>query len=179
MTAILTPAPTVRPARRALSLATTILTVALFAVWLGWLRPAFLGGSTGYVIVSGTSMYPTLHNRDVVLVHKHDAYKQGDVIAYRIPKGDPGEGYQIIHRIIGGSPETGYITQGDNRASADQWRPKPADVIGSQAFHIPGAGKPFALLKTPIGIGAFAGFLTLVLLWGDEEKQRRKLSYRV
>ena len=159
------PAPT-RSRRGVLS---WVLFAVLLAMWFVALRPQFLGGSTGYVVVSGTSMEPTFDNKDLVLVRRHATYEVGDVIAYRIPKGEPGEGLQVIHRIVGGSAEEGYVTQGDNRAFEDRWRPKPADVIGSQAYHLPWVGRVFGFVRQPFSLGLLAGVLTVALLWRDED----------
>ncbi|MER3397507.1 MAG: hypothetical protein C4316_03050, partial [Chloroflexota bacterium] len=93
--------------------------LALFG-WFFFLRPGFLGGPAGYIIVSGPSMEPTLYEKDLAVVLAQDEYALGDVVAFRV------EGGIVIHRIVGGDPQAGYITRGDNRESPDMWRPKPA-----------------------------------------------------
>jgi signal peptidase len=152
-----------------------LLVVAVVIVWFFTLRPQALGGPAGFVLVSGTSMLPTMHTGDLVIVHRHDEYRTGDVIAYRVPKPDPAAGAQVIHRIVGGSAEKGFVVQGDNRTAPDIWRPKPKDVIGSEWIHIPRAGRLVVWLHTPVVIGAVAAFA--VVLWillsgsnGDEHE---------
>jgi len=157
--------------RRAWSAVSGILLVLAVGGWFLMLRPTFLGGSTGYIVVSGTSMVPTFDDRDLVLVRKHDSYRIGDVVAYRIPAGEPGAGLQVIHRIIGGTAVGGYTTQGDNRAFEDQWHPKSGDVIGSEMAHIPWAGNLVSGLRTRAGIAALAGGLVIVLLWKTDEEE--------
>jgi signal peptidase len=72
---------------------------------LVWPRP--LGGQVSYVMVSGTSMQPKLHTDDLVVVRRRPhGYTKGDVIAYRIPAGEPGAGAQVIHRVIGVTAST-------------------------------------------------------------------------
>lgn len=128
----------------------------LFAVGATVLRPQTLGGEAGYVIVAGESMEPGLSADDLVIVRQRAAYEPGDVIAYRIPNGSSDA--TVIHRVIGGNAEDGYVTQGDNRETRDVWRPRPSDVIGARWVRIPAVGKAVRLFRTPIGLSAVVGF---------------------
>src|SRR5436190_23736990 len=112
-----------------------LLLVCIF--WAQFLRPQSLGGSAGYVLVSGQSMEPRYHTGDLVLVLKRKSYHPGDLIAYRVPKGDPMAGAQVIHRIVGGDATHGFVVRGDNRTAPDVWRPKPGDIVGSKALRLP------------------------------------------
>jgi signal peptidase I len=136
--------------------------VALLGVWLAFLRPGSLGGDTGYMLVSGNSMKPTLNDHDVVLVRKRDAYKVGDVIAYRTPR-QVGIPARVIHRIVGGSAEDGYVTRGDNRGIDDAWHPTPRDIIGSRIVRLPRAGWIVAPFQSPVVLGVVAGSLAFLL----------------
>jgi signal peptidase I len=140
------------------------LTVALIVAWATLLRPQLLGGPAAYVIVSGASMEPNLANGDLVLATKQTTYRVGDVIAYQVPKGEPGEGALVIHRLVGGSTAAGYLTKGDNRAGLDLWRPRPSDVIGSVSIRVPRAGLLFASMRTPLGLAAFAGLAVFLFV---------------
>ena len=119
-----------------------------------------------YVIVAGHSMEPALRTGDLAFVVRHRSYRRGDVIAYHVPAGEPGAGAIVIHRVIGGSADAGYVTQGDNRNSRDIWRPKPDDVIGSMALQVPLAGHLPTFLGTPLGLGICAGLLAFLLITG-------------
>lgn len=150
------------------------MVAAVVVFWFVALRPQSLGGPAGFVLVSGDSMLPRMRTGDLVILHEHDRYRKGDVIAYHVPKPDPAAGAQVIHRIIGGSAEKGFVVQGDNRTAPDIWHPKPEDVIGAEWVHIPRLGKVVAWLHTPIAIGAVAAFA--VVLWilfsgGDDEDE--------
>src|SRR3954468_1069106 len=133
------PAPRMIPWRRLNQAASLVLLVAVVAGWAFTLRPQSLGGPAGYVLVSGHSMLPRYHTGDLVLVERHSGYHVGQVIAYRVPKGDAMAGAQVIHRIIGGNATAGWIVQGDNRTAPDVWRPKNSDVVGSKALRVPNA----------------------------------------
>src|SRR5688572_19635960 len=87
--------PSRRTAKRIASFA--LLAAAVACALLVW--PGFLRGGTAYVIVSGNSMDPTLHAGDLVLTVRRGSYNVGDVVAYRIPEGQPGAGVLVIHRI--------------------------------------------------------------------------------
>lgn len=123
-------------------------------------------GPARYVIVSGHSMEPTLSTGDLAVVVRHASYSRGDVVAYHVPDGEPGAGAVVIHRVVGGSGRTGYVTQGDNRDGRDTWRPKAEDVIGTMAFQIPGAGLVPDSLGSPLGLSVGAGLLAFFLLTG-------------
>src|ERR1700761_7485461 len=75
--------------------------IAFVGALLWFCLPQALGGRAGWVLVSGTSMLPHLHTGDLVLVEHRSNYRLGDVIAYRVPKGQIGAGHVVIHRIIG------------------------------------------------------------------------------
>jgi signal peptidase len=147
---------------------TTIVVIAAAAVLAAF---QLFDAPAKYVIVSGHSMEPTLHTGDVAFVIRHASYRRGDVVAYRVPDGQPGAGGIVIHRVIGGSNAAGYVTRGDNRAEHDIWRPKPGDVIGSMALQIPLAGRLPAFLRTPLGLGICAGLLAFLLVTGTRKRK--------
>jgi signal peptidase I len=140
------------------------LVLAIVVVWTVALRPQFLGGPTAVVLVSGTSMEPSLHTGDLVLVHRRPSYRVGDVVAYRVPRGNVGEGQVVIHRIIGGSAESGFVVRGDNRGTDDQWRPKPADIVGTHWADVPTGSPVLAALRSPIGLAALAAAFVFVFV---------------
>ena len=160
--------PPRRRLKRALRLLGLVVTIALVGTWALLLRPPFLGGDTSYVIVSGTSMDPTLKTGDLVVVRRRPAYRNGDVVAFRIPKGDGAAGAKVIHRIIGGSAKEGFILQGDNKPSPDIWRPKPDDVLGKQWLHLPGFGRYLVRAREPLPLAILAALIVFitVVTWG-------------
>jgi signal peptidase I len=124
-------------------LATDVLFALVIVAVLGGLLYAYAGTWPGIVSVTGDSMYPHMHNGDLVLLQglertsvitsvmanvsgDHDTYSlPGDVIVYR-PDGRT-DVKPVIHRAMywvnqsepmwpGGpaAPASGYITLGDN-----------------------------------------------------------------
>jgi signal peptidase len=153
---------------RAIRLAGWVVFVAVVAAWAIFLRPEFLGGPADYVIVAGHSMEPTLHTGDLVVARRQRTYRRGDVIAYHIRKGQPGAGVLIIHRIVGGSTASGFITQGDNRRYRDPWRPKARDIDGKWTVHVPRFGMLSFFVHTPLGFGLFGALVTFLVLRGGK-----------
>jgi len=145
--------------------------LALFG-WFLFLRPGFLGGPAGYIIVSGPSMEPTLYEKDLAVVLAQDEYALGDVVAFRV------EGGIVIHRIVGGDPQAGYITRGDNRESPDMWRPKPADIVGRLVLRLPGAGRWLEWLREPPAFSALASGLAAASLATAEPRPPRRRGGR-
>jgi signal peptidase I len=158
------PAPSVRLLtwRRLNHALSLVLLVAVVLFWAFVLRPQSLGGPAGYVLVSGHSMLPRYHTGDLVLVERKQSYHVGQVIAYRVPKGDPMAGAQVIHRIIGGDAKRGFLVQGDNRSAPDVWRPKPSDVVGAKALRIPNAVLLLQFLRSPVLLGLLAACFVFV-----------------
>jgi signal peptidase I len=148
-----------RNANRAAGIALVILACLLWAMFL---RPQALGGRAGYVLVSGTSMEPHYHTGDMVFVEHYGHYHAGQVIAYRVPKGDPMAGSQVIHRIIGGDGKHGFVVQGDNRTAADVWRPKDEDIVGAKVTRIPHAILLLQYLRSPLLIALLAACFVFV-----------------
>ena len=132
--------------------------LALVAALLWFCLPQRLGGRADWVMVSGTSMLPHLHTGDLVLVERQSSYHVGEVVACRVPKGQVGAGYTVIHRIIGGNGKTGWRMKGDNRTAPDLWYPTNRDVIGLKTLRIPHAWFVLRLLHMPILLALFAGF---------------------
>jgi signal peptidase len=153
------PRATVRPRLpHARTFALIGVQVAFAAVLLWFCWPQSLGGRAGWVLVSGTSMLPRLHTGDLVLVERQSSYHVGEVIAYRVPKGQVGAGYVVIHRIVGGSGQTGWKMKGDNRTAPDLWYPTNRDVVGAKLLRIPDAWVVLRFLHMPLFLGLLAGF---------------------
>lgn len=130
--------------------------VGLATAWVMLLRPAFLGGSVTYVMVEGVSMEPTLHSGDLAIVREQDSYSVGDIVAFH------AEGAIVIHRIVRGSAEEGYIVQGDNKEFPDLWRPSGEDILGRMWFSIPWGGHVLAFLRHPLILGLVVGGLGMI-----------------
>lgn len=165
-----------RPSRRATVrrwIANALVAFAVLA-WILLLRPQALGGPASYVLVSGHSMRPQLETGDLVITRREDTYGVGDVVAYRIPNGEPGAGGRVIHRISGGSPREGFQTRGDNRDQPDIWRPRPRDIEGRLWLRLPKAGTFVAMLSAPIPLGTAAGLLAFLTIGGGDRHRRVK-----
>jgi signal peptidase len=157
-----------RSVKRLVRLSEATLALACLAGWWVTLRPAALGGPINYVVVRGDSMLPTYESGDLVLVHAAAGYAPGDVIAYRVPEGELGEGRLVIHRIVDGDGVSGFVVQGDNNPAPDPWRPPPSDIAGGAWLRIPALGRAVALLHQPATAGALAAAVVvwvLILRW--------------
>src|SRR5579862_197548 len=157
------PLPAQRPElRRWLPLAKRLsfaaVQLALVGALLWFCLPQSLGGRAGWVVVSGTSMLPHMHTGDLVLVERQSSYHVGEVVAYRVPKGQVGAGYEVIHRIVGGNARTGWTMQGDNRTLPDLWHPHNSDIVGARLLWIPKAYLFLRFLHTPLLLGLLAAF---------------------
>ncbi len=156
-----------------------VLSVAAVVFWAMFLRPQSLGGPAGYVLVSGKSMLPRYHTGDLVLVERQSSYHVGDVIAYRVPKGDPMAGAQVIHRIIGGDAQHGFVVQGDNRTAPDVWRPTAKDIVGAKALRIPDAVIVLRFMRSPLLLGLLAACFVFVRVMSADGEAEPELPKTV
>lgn len=157
-----------RPIHPTVKIAATAAVAVL--VWL-FLWPAVMGGSMTYIVVSGPSMEPIYETGDFVAARAQDSYATGDIVVFSTENGN------VIHRIIGGDGDTGYLMQGDNNPNVDQWTPTDNEVLGKAALHVPNAGNAVMLIRqvliTPPFPYLLAGFVFLVIVLGDDQKQKR------
>ena len=123
-----------------------------------------------YDLIRGNSMEPTLHGNDLALARKQSSYQVGDIVTFRT------EGGNVIHRIVGGSADEGFITQGDNTQVTDLWRPKPNDILGKMWIRVPSGGRVVETIRSPLVLAALIAALGVfvVLGMGDKGKGRHK-----
>jgi signal peptidase len=143
--------------------------------WFFFLRPVALGGPASYLWVTGVSMLPTLETGDFVITQHQDHYAIGDVVAYHVPDGEPGAGSIVIHRVAGGSGDSGYVMKGDNKRFADPWHPRQSDVVGRLWIAVPGAGTYLQFMRNPTVFAPIAAGVVvfMILLDGPKDKRRR------
>ena len=135
-------------------------------VYFFW--PTSLGGCSTLTIVSGHSMEPTYLTGDLVWSRCGEA-AVGDVVVYTPP--DTG-GARVIHRIIGGNAEDGWVVQGDNNTFIDPWTPDASLVVGVASAHIPRLGSLVYAVANPYLWGSLLLIATAIYLWprpDDEE----------
>lgn len=153
--------------------------VVIGLIWAVTFRPQSLGGPAGFVMVRGVSMNPTYHGGDLVITHPRATYGPGDIVAYRVPKGQVGEGIIVIHRIIGGDAHAGYVIQGDNNPDPDPWKPKPADIVGRAWLLGPHFGAVLAFLHAPLPLASLVtGIVVSYFVVRDEDKPGRPKRHR-
>lgn len=133
--------------------------LVLLLIWFSCFHPANLGGKTSYIIVSGNSMEPTFYTGDLVILHKADDYRAGEVVAYRVGSQN------VIHRIVG-QTDGKYTLRGDNKDSVDPWTPTYEEILGKEWLHIPKAGKILQYLRSPFGL-AIVGFIGIFIIFNE------------
>jgi signal peptidase I len=145
----------------------------------------FIAGTSAYplAIVNGNSMYPNLHNGDLVFFRSSpDPIKNGTVIVFI--QSETGVGVLdsllkpiVIHRIIGiGHEPSGmiyYQTKGDNNIGPDPFVTDENNVLGVPVFVIPYAGLPFQFLQTAFGMVTISAIATLYFLSGIDSKMEQ------
>jgi signal peptidase I len=117
-------------------------------------------------------MEPTLHDGEIVVVRGQDSYSVGDIIAFRVPAGQPLAGGTVIHRIVGGTSATGFVLKGDSRTTNDLWHPSNEDILGKTWFVLPGGGGYLTWARDPATFGGLAAAVTVFLVLVAPPKKR-------
>ncbi len=138
--------------------------LVLAAAWL-LIAPIQLGGRLFYLIVTGNSMFPTMHNGDLAIMQPSDEYVTGDVVIYQHPDLGP-----VIHRIIAYDGER-YLIKGDNNEWEDSYLPTASEISGKLWLKVPYAGKIFRGFRSPVGAAMLAGIIGLFLFWPDSKQE--------
>ena len=143
----------------------------LLAAGLAAVVAAVLSGWVGITIVVGNSMEPTIDSGDLVLTRPQPSYRVGDVVVFRIPDGQAGEGNRVIHRITGGTA-AGYRTAGDNRDGVDLWTPAASDVVGAHRLTVPAGGSLLLHLRSPLLLGIVLALATFRLALSVQQRRQ-------
>ncbi|HSK24773.1 MAG TPA: signal peptidase I [Egicoccus sp.] len=138
----------------------------------GGLVLAIYAGWAGAVMVSGDSMLPVFENGDIVLFTHDNQYEVGDIAVFNIPEG-VGQGQSVIHRIVDGSSEQGWIFKGDNRDMQDPWLVRDRDITGKPRFVLPGGTTwlRWAADRSPFVIAGLVTLLTAIATFPSKDKK--------
>jgi len=108
-------------------------------------------GSVASVATHGVSMEPRFHTGDLAVVRGAEAYRVGDVVAYRSEMLDT----VVMHRIV--AADGGRFTlQGDNNTWLDPERPTHDELIGKLAFRVPQGAVWLGRLTSPVALALMA-----------------------
>lgn len=105
--------------------------------------PKAFGWSTA-VVLSG-SMADAINVDDYIIIHEQKQYDIEDIISFE------QEGMLITHRIVG-KTQDGFVTKGDANDTEDNHPVKEEEIVGKVVMVIPGVGKVFYALQTPLGM---------------------------
>jgi len=138
------------------------------------------------VAVRSWSMEPLLTRGDLVFIRPVRAgyeYQNGQVIVFQ--PGHRGDEW-VMHRIVDGDAEDGFITRGDASDQTDQDRDyapvRPEQIAGVALFlgglilKIPYLGNLMLFfsedLNNPLLLTVFLSILALLLIWTPKSKNR-------
>ena len=142
----------------------------------------FLARTSTYpvAIVDGNSMYPNLHNGDLVFFAAPSGpIKNGTIIVFvqqrsGVPTFDSILQQVIIHRVIGTGLEpngvTYYETKGDNNFEPDPFVTDAPNVLGVPSVVVPFAGFPLLFAKSAYGMVTITAMVSLWFFTGIDSK---------
>ena len=123
--------------RRVLRALRSLAALAVLGAFAYIVWPIMLGGSATFVVVRGHSMEGTYHQGDLLYARNDQGFAPGDVAVYRVPKGKPGAGALVVHRILRQLPDGTYLFQGDNKKAPDDVTPSRKDIVATNVTAIP------------------------------------------
>jgi signal peptidase len=146
--------------------------------------------------VRSNSMYPLLERGDAVFIKKlapKDVIKNGDIVVFKTENGSYASQGWIMHRIIEGDIDKGYITKGDANKYIDQelggTGPIIREWISSRAVTIGGFPIKFPLIgyiplymekfqENPYTLPVIAIILAIIVgiseITGNKKNKRKK-----
>jgi signal peptidase len=165
---------------RLINILTWLLVAGSVAILLGGL----LGRPVLVAAVPTTSMVPVLRPGDLipVLPTWGAPPEIGQIIVFKTPH----DSTWIVHRVIGGDRQSGYLTKGDANPVPDPHRVFRQDIagfvptVGGNALHVPGLGS-LSLGRTPLGNPLFAAVALAVgvfLLVNDVGSELFRIRWR-
>ena len=162
-----------RPKKKKRRLLFNVVSIVVLCAFLFVFWPARFGGKASFLIVKGTSMNPTYHVGDLLYVREVNTYKVGDPAVYKIPAGEPGAGFLVVHRVKEIQSNGRYVMQGDNKKFADDYRPRPKDMMGKPLKNL-GQGPTWVILRLPFFCALAIALAVTWLLWPHRQKVSRK-----
>lgn len=159
-----------------------VVVVLLAAVFIG--LPLYTQTSNYPVaIVQGNSMYPRLHNGDLVIFTRAPSgiIPNGTIIVF--VQGDTGVSSLdslvrpvVIHRIVGVVVQADgtvyYRTKGDNNEYPDPSLTEANHVLGVPLAVVPSVGLLVLFVSSPQGLIAIIGMITLYYLGSYEVRMK-------
>jgi signal peptidase I len=168
-----------------------IIELIILAVVLTLVIGLPLAAGTGtypLAIIDGNSMYPYYQNGDIVYYHSvadKNNIPNGTVIVF--VQDNSGSSFfdglvrpVVIHRVVGhitqGDGQICYSTRGDNNDVNDPFLTKASNILGVEGLYIPKLGLVILFIKSPQGLIAIIGVITLVYLSMYDLKRRKDKS---
>ena len=139
-----------------------LLGIIIVGVWFLW--PVNFGGSARFIVVEGKSMEPTFHLGDAVVVKTLDNPKVGDIVVFQVPKGEPGAGSLVVHRLYGIRDDGSFITKGDNRRLPDPFHVRHENILGTPTWTLPQFGRFIMSLANPYIVGGAIGLIAFIVI---------------
>ena len=129
------------------------------------------------MVVSTTSMHPTLGTGDVIVseVVPPSAVRIGDVVTYA---DSLRAGALITERVVDvRQDESSYsfTTKGDASSNEEHWSIEAGSSVGRVAYRVPGLGDALALLTTPAAQGAGLVGMAVLLIGPVARRMRSEL----
>ena len=110
--------------------------------WARWLAPGSRAPAPGsaadrYLVLRGGSMYPTLRDRELLLLEPlcAGAPVRGDIVVFRSPR----TGVLVVHRVLALLP-AGLLTRGDNNDREDA-APVAAERVSARVAAVCRSGR--------------------------------------
>ncbi|MGB2756035.1 MAG: S24 family peptidase [Acidimicrobiia bacterium] len=137
---------------------------ALLIAMFWFVAPVSMHGHTILTVVTGHSMDPTYHMKDLLYVRDNEPIEVGKPAVYRMRIPGSKKTALVVHRIVAQNKDGTYIFKGDNRDQPDHLPVPQRDIIGVPVRNL--GPLPFRLLAAlPIYGSIFIGAGVAWMLW--------------
>ncbi|MFB6068367.1 MAG: signal peptidase I [Halobacterium sp.] len=157
--------------RTVLRYASVVLLIAVVLPFVVFAVPQVVGAQHSYVVLS-SSMSPTIHAGDVVVVDGVDPanVEEGDVITFEPPSDHQIDSELVTHRVVEVVRRDGELffrTKGDANEEPDQALVPAENVVGTVQFHIPKIGYVIQFAGSGRGTLAFVVVPAVLLILNE------------
>lgn len=129
------------------------------------------------LVVTSSSMEPTVPVGSMVFVKKTDMFKEGNVITFQTGADSRSLTTHRVVKIVQVNEKEMYQTKGDAVQSPDLQLVPKNRVVGKVIFTLPYIGRPIAFAKTQLGVVVLVVVPAAIIVYEEFKSIGREVAY--
>lgn len=161
--------------KKIIKIAAIVIVVVIAGLVLLTIVPEF--GGYKALVVTSSSMEPTILRGSMVFIGKSDGYRKGDIVTYQMGLDS---GSLTTHRIMDVrevNEREFYETKGDAVEQSDFGLVAKDRVAGKVFFSLPHLGYPISFAKTQLGVVALVVIPAAIIVYEELKTIGRELAF--